>query len=101
VLAFGAGALISAVSFDLAQEGAQLGGPGTVAIGLAVGAVTYYVADARGRHPSGRDPAAVDPHRRRLHARHAGRLRAGRRDRRRPPAGIDGFAVAAALSGNA
>ena len=45
VLAFGAGALISAVSFDLAQEGAQLGGPGTVAIGLAVGAVTYYVAD--------------------------------------------------------
>jgi ZIP family zinc transporter len=45
VLAFGAGALISAVSFDLAQEGAQLGGPGSVAIGLAVGAVTYYVAD--------------------------------------------------------
>lgn len=45
VLAFGAGALISAVSFDLAQEGAALGGPGTVAVGLALGALTYYVLD--------------------------------------------------------
>jgi zinc transporter, ZIP family len=45
VLAFGAGALISAVSFDLAQEGAKLGGPGSVAIGLAAGALTYFVAD--------------------------------------------------------
>src|SRR3954453_14795549 len=42
VLAFGAGALISAVSFDLAEEGAQVGGPGTVAIGLAAGARRYY-----------------------------------------------------------
>src|SRR4051794_18249939 len=45
VLAFGAGALISAVSFDLAQEGARIGGPGTVALGLAAGALTYYAAD--------------------------------------------------------
>jgi zinc transporter, ZIP family len=45
VLAFGAGALISAVSFDLAQEGARIGDPGFVAIGLAVGAVTFYVVD--------------------------------------------------------
>jgi zinc transporter, ZIP family len=45
VLAFGAGALISAVSFDLAEEGAQIGDPGYVAIGLAVGAVTFYVVD--------------------------------------------------------
>jgi ZIP family zinc transporter len=44
VLAFGAGALISAVSFDLAQEGARIGGPGAVAIGLGAGAGTYYVA---------------------------------------------------------
>jgi zinc transporter, ZIP family len=44
VLAFGAGALISAVSFDLAQEGARLGGPGAVGAGLAAGALTYYVA---------------------------------------------------------
>jgi zinc transporter, ZIP family len=45
VLAFGAGALISAVSFDLAEEGAQIGDPGYVAIGLAAGAVTFYVVD--------------------------------------------------------
>jgi ZIP family zinc transporter len=42
VLAFGAGALISAVSFDLAEEGAQVGGPGFLGIGLAVGAATYF-----------------------------------------------------------
>jgi ZIP family zinc transporter len=42
VLAFGAGALISAVSFDLAQEGAQVGDAGFTAAGLAVGAVTYF-----------------------------------------------------------
>jgi ZIP family zinc transporter len=45
VLAFGAGALISAVSFDLAEQGAQIGGPGTLAAGLAAGALTYYVLD--------------------------------------------------------
>jgi zinc transporter, ZIP family len=45
VLAFGAGALISAVSFDLFEEGQRLGGPGTVAVGLAVGALTYFVLD--------------------------------------------------------
>ena len=44
VLAFGAGALISAVSFDLAEEGAAIGGPGYVALGLAGGAITYFVA---------------------------------------------------------
>jgi ZIP family zinc transporter len=45
VLAFGAGALISAVSFELAEEGAQIGGPGSVAIGLGVGAITYFLAN--------------------------------------------------------
>ena len=45
VLAFGAGALISAVCFDLAEEGVELGGGDSVALGLAVGALTYYVAD--------------------------------------------------------
>jgi ZIP family zinc transporter len=45
VLAFGAGALISAVSFDLFEEGRRIGGPGTVAIGLAAGALTYFVLD--------------------------------------------------------
>jgi ZIP family zinc transporter len=45
VLAFGAGALISAVSFDLFEEGQRIGGPGTVALGLAAGALTYFVLD--------------------------------------------------------
>ncbi len=43
VLAFGAGALISAVSFDLAQEGARVGDPDFAAAGLAVGAITYFL----------------------------------------------------------
>jgi ZIP family zinc transporter len=42
VMAFGAGALISAVSFDLAQEGIQIGGGLSVAFGLAAGAITYF-----------------------------------------------------------
>jgi zinc transporter, ZIP family len=42
VLAFGAGALISAVSFDLAQEGARIGDAGVTAVGLALGAITYF-----------------------------------------------------------
>ena len=45
VLAFGAGALISAVSFDLAEEGLEIGSPGAVAAGLAVGALAFYVLD--------------------------------------------------------
>jgi zinc transporter, ZIP family len=45
VLAFGAGALISAVSFDLAEEGARLGDHGVTAIGLAIGALTYFSLD--------------------------------------------------------
>ena len=45
VLAFGAGALISAVSFDLVEEGAALGGPAAIGAGLAVGALTYFGLD--------------------------------------------------------
>ena len=45
VLAFGAGALISAVSFDLFEEGQALGGPIPVAVGLAAGALTYFTLD--------------------------------------------------------
>jgi zinc transporter, ZIP family len=45
VLAFGAGALISAVSYELVQEGTDAGGSGSVAIGLAAGAFAYYFAD--------------------------------------------------------
>jgi ZIP family zinc transporter len=45
VLAFGAGALISAVSFELAAEGIEVGGAGVTGIGLAVGALAYYFLD--------------------------------------------------------
>ncbi|HKP89289.1 MAG TPA: hypothetical protein VJT75_04880 [Thermoleophilaceae bacterium] len=45
VLAFGAGALISAVSFDLAEEGVAIGSPLSVAVGLGAGALTYFALD--------------------------------------------------------
>jgi ZIP family zinc transporter len=45
VLAFGAGALISAVSFELVQEGFDLGGGDSTAIGLGLGAIVYFLAD--------------------------------------------------------
>jgi zinc transporter, ZIP family len=61
VLAFGAGALISAVSFELAQAGFEVGDPGWTAVGLGAGALTYYVLDglierrfSAGRGRSGR-----------------------------------------------
>src|SRR4051812_18957728 len=45
VLAFGAGALISAVSFELAAEGVIVGSAASTAAGLAAGALTYYLLD--------------------------------------------------------
>jgi len=45
VLAFGAGALISAVSFELAAEGLAISGAGYTGAGLALGALTYYLLD--------------------------------------------------------
>ena len=45
VLAFGAGALISSVAFELAEEGLRIGSPMSVAIGIAVGAMAFFVAD--------------------------------------------------------
>lgn len=67
VLAFGAGALISAVSFELAAEGLAVGSLGATAGGLAVGALTYYVLDgliarhfSAGRGRTGR-ASASDP----------------------------------------
>ena len=47
VLGFGAGALISAVSYELFQEGIRLAGGIPVAIGLAVGAFAYYAGDTK------------------------------------------------------
>jgi zinc transporter, ZIP family len=56
VLAFGAGALISAISFELALEGTKAGGLDMTAIGLAVGAITYFLLDGAiaSRHSAGR-----------------------------------------------
>jgi zinc transporter, ZIP family len=47
VLGFGAGALISAVSFELFEEGVKQAGGLPVALGLGVGAMTYFVASGR------------------------------------------------------
>ena len=56
VLAFGAGALISAVSYELAQESFALGDQGITALGLGAGALTFYLADGAisGRTQRGR-----------------------------------------------
>jgi len=59
VLAFGAGALISAVSFELAGEGIEVGSLTSMAAGLGVGALAYFSLDgliAR-RHSVGRGRA--------------------------------------------
>jgi ZIP family zinc transporter len=45
VLGFGAGALISSVAFELAEEGLATSGPTEVAIGLALGAAAYFLAN--------------------------------------------------------
>jgi zinc transporter, ZIP family len=54
VLAFGAGALIAAVAFELAEAGLDLGGPIGMGIGLAIGAVAYFAADRAVERRSGR-----------------------------------------------
>jgi ZIP family zinc transporter len=55
VLAFGAGALMSAVSIELAAEGLRIGGLGWTAAGLAAGSLTYYLLDGavERRYPDG------------------------------------------------
>ena len=59
VLAFGAGTLISAVAFELTEEAFQLGGADAVVIGLAAGAIAYYLGSvAIARRGGGRRMAA-------------------------------------------
>jgi ZIP family zinc transporter len=52
VMGFGAGVLISALAFELTQDAFEVGGTDAVAIGLAGGALTFFlgdrVIDARG-----------------------------------------------------
>jgi ZIP family zinc transporter len=45
VLGFGAGALISSVSFELVEEGIRAAGALPVALGLAAGALAFFVGD--------------------------------------------------------
>lgn len=45
VLAFGGGALIASISYELFAEGLETGGPVSLGVGLAVGALTYYGAN--------------------------------------------------------
>ena len=45
VMAFGAGALVSALSFDLADEAFRVGGTLVFGLGMAAGAVVYYAGD--------------------------------------------------------
>lgn len=45
ILAFGAGALIASVSFELAQAGLESAGPLPVGIGLVFGALAYYIGN--------------------------------------------------------
>ena len=46
IMAFGAGVLISALAFELTDEAFRRGGADAVAIGLTLGALTYYALDA-------------------------------------------------------
>ncbi len=45
IMAFGAGALISAVAFELTEEAYGIGGGDAVALGLGAGAVTFFAGD--------------------------------------------------------
>jgi ZIP family zinc transporter len=58
ILAFGAGTLISAISFELTEEAFKLGGADVVAAGLGAGALAFYLGnraiEARGMRRRGR-----------------------------------------------
>jgi ZIP family zinc transporter len=45
VLGFGAGALMASIAFELWEEGLALAGPVPLVVGVALGAVSYYIAD--------------------------------------------------------
>ena len=53
VLGFGAGALLSAVAYDLTEEALGTGGGPLVAVGLALGAATYFVGNRAVRRVGG------------------------------------------------
>jgi len=45
VLAFGAGTLVSALTFELTRDAYRIGGADAVALGLAAGALAYFAGD--------------------------------------------------------
>ena len=45
VMGFGSGALIASVSFELTEEAFAVGGAGPLALGLALGALTFFLGD--------------------------------------------------------
>ena len=55
VMAFGGGVLISAVAFDLAEEGFESAGARPVVLGLVAGALAFFVGDAVLDHRGGND----------------------------------------------
>jgi zinc transporter, ZIP family len=68
IMAFGAGVLISALAFELTDEAFRLGGADAVAIGLTLGALTYFAlnvlldrAGAERRKSSGGEQADGSP----------------------------------------
>ena len=65
IMAFGAGALVSALAFDLAEEAFRVGGTFVFALGLAIGALVYYAGarliDSRRRAARGPDAQAGGP----------------------------------------
>ena len=54
VMGFGAGALVSALAFDLSDEAFRVGGTLIFALGIAVGAVGYYAGDRLIKRMGGR-----------------------------------------------
>jgi zinc transporter, ZIP family len=59
ILAFGAGALVSAVSFELFEEGADEGSLRSVAFGLAAGALVYFALARAVERTGGDDDAGA------------------------------------------
>lgn len=59
VLGFGAGALISGVSFELVEEGLRAAGGVPVALGLAAGALVFFLGDRAVERMGGRSGGAA------------------------------------------
>lgn len=88
VLAFGGGALIASIAFELSEAAVELGGPIATAIGMAVGALLYFFGDVllEGR-PKPTSEQADAMHDTLRHRQHASR-------RRRKSASTAGTALA-------